>query len=117
MLPPGYIVTKQKKPGEESDPEELTFEEKIEEERALLKHDELTPVTPETFAAWKVRRAEKKAAELEAKIKESEQKGRKDKSQMTFMSGKALFTYNPELFKDDENAAEEYEEKEEEESK
>jgi len=36
---------------------------------------------------------------------------------MTFMSGKALFTYNPELFKDDENAAEEYEEKEDEETK
>jgi hypothetical protein len=33
------------------------------------------------------------------------------------MSGKALFTYNPELFKDDENAAEEYEEKEDEETK
>jgi hypothetical protein len=25
---------------------------------------------------------------------------------MAFMSGKALFTYNPELFKDDENAGE-----------
>jgi hypothetical protein len=28
---------------------------------------------------------------------------------MAFMSGKALFTYNPELFKDDENAADDYE--------
>jgi hypothetical protein len=36
---------------------------------------------------------------------------------MAFMSGKALFTYNPELFKDDENAADDYEDVEEEESK
>lgn len=35
-------------------------------------------------------------------------KGKKDKSQMAFMSGKALFTYNPELFQDDDNAADEY---------
>lgn len=32
-------------------------------------------------------------------------KGKKDKSQMAFMSGKALFSYNPDLFADDENAA------------
>jgi hypothetical protein len=36
---------------------------------------------------------------------------------MAFMSGKALFTYNPELFKDDENAADDYEDGGEEESK
>jgi len=58
----------------------------------------LTPVTAETFAAWKVRRAEKRQAELDAKIKAEEAKGRKDKSQMAFMSGRALFTYNPDLF-------------------
>jgi len=81
MLPPGFILTRDKKgDGEDEDGEEKTIEEKIEEERALLKHDELTPVTPETFAAWKVKRAEKRAAELEQKIKEQEMKGKKDKS-------------------------------------
>jgi len=34
-----------------------------------------------------------------------ETKGRKDRSQMAFMSGKALFQYNPDLFVDDDGAA------------
>jgi len=37
-------------------------------------------VTAETFAAWKERRAAKRQAELDAKIKAEEAKGRKDKS-------------------------------------
>ena len=43
-------------------------------------------------------------------------KGKKDKGQMKFMSGKDLFTYNPDLFADDEGAAAEiiFEEDEEE---
>tara|TARA_B100000787_G_C16055588_1_gene233209 strand:- start:195 stop:629 length:435 start_codon:yes stop_codon:yes gene_type:complete len=66
MLPPGFVLTRdKKKDGEEEEGEELTMEEKIEEERALLKSEDLTPVTPETFAAWKVKRAERRAAILE----------------------------------------------------
>ena len=34
------------------------MEEEIEEERAALKSDGLTPVTKESFFAWKKRRAE-----------------------------------------------------------
>ena len=37
--------------------DEKTIEEKIEEERAALKSDGLTPVTKESFFAWKERRA------------------------------------------------------------
>ena len=37
-----------------------TLEEKIEEERAALPSEGLTPVTKESFFAWKARRAEKK---------------------------------------------------------
>lgn len=44
---------------------------------------------------------------MEAKIAAEEAKGKKDKGQMRFMSGKALFTYNPELFEDAEGAIEE----------
>ena len=40
--------------------DEKTIEEIIEEERAKLQHDNLTPVNPTTFAAWKVRKAEDK---------------------------------------------------------
>ena len=66
MLPPGFILTRDKKKGEDDEEgEEQTIEEKIEEERALLRSEDLTPVTPETFAAWKVKRAERRQAILE----------------------------------------------------
>lgn len=38
----------------------------------------LIPVTPETFAAWKERKAQRKLEELEAKIKAEQSKGKKD---------------------------------------
>lgn len=95
--------------------DEKTIEEIIEEERAKLEHDKLTPVNPTTFAAWKVRKAEDKQKALEEKLKEAQRtQGKKGGSNI--MSGKALFTYNPTLFQqDDENAADEktYEERNE----
>lgn len=104
MLPPGYVVNRDKSAAadQESDDDEdkLTMEEQIEEDRKLITGD-LTPVTLESFNAWKERKAKKKADELEAKINAEMAKGKKDKGQMNFMSGKALFTYNPDLFEDD----------------
>ena len=38
---------------------------------------------------------------------EEEAKGKKDKGQYKFLSGKALFTFNPELFEDAEGAIDE----------
>lgn len=83
----------------------MTLEEKIEEERAALPFGELTPVTLETFQKWKVDKAARKQAELEKKIAAEEAKGRKDKSKMGFMSGRALFQFNPDMFEDDDDAA------------
>lgn len=62
MLPQGYVLTKDKKKigDPESSEEELTLEEKIEEERAALPTDGLTPITKESFAAWKEKRARMK---------------------------------------------------------
>jgi len=56
-LPVGYVLDKKK--GGDSDDEEdkRHLEEIIEEERSKLKYSECTPVTAETFAAWKERRA------------------------------------------------------------
>ena len=45
---------------EGDDDDDLTLEEKIEEERANLPSEGLTPVTPETFKEWKKRKAERK---------------------------------------------------------
>lgn len=42
---------------------------------------------------------------MDAKIAAEEAKGKKDKAQMNFLSGRALFQYNPDLFADDEDAA------------
>jgi len=92
MLPQGYVVNRGDKgqQSEDSD-DEMTLEEKIEAERAALPHDGLTPVTLETFMKWKEDRAARKQTELEAKIAAEMAKGRKDKAQMAFMSGRALF--------------------------
>lgn len=81
----------------------MTLEEKIEEERANLIMDECTPVTYESFMKWKADRAARKQAEIEQKILEEEAKGRTNRGQMAFMSGKALFTFNPELFAADDD--------------
>ena len=59
MLPQGYVLNRDKPTGadaEESD-EEMTLEEKIEEERANLQSEGLTPVTFESFMKWKADRA------------------------------------------------------------
>jgi hypothetical protein len=68
----------------------------------------LTPVTKESFFAWKARRAEQKQKLLEDQLKEQEEqaaKGKKLKAgKNSVMNGRALFTYNPDLFQDDENA-------------
>ena len=82
MLPQGYILQKDKGKKAESDDEEekLGFEETIEEQRAALPADGLTPVTLETFKAWKAAKAKRKQEELEAKIAAEEAKGKKDKA-------------------------------------
>ena len=61
-LPAGYILQREKKELEraalEDDSDELTIEEKIEEERAKLPQEGLTPVTLASFQDWKKRKAE-----------------------------------------------------------
>jgi hypothetical protein len=49
-LPPGFILNTERF---EDDVDSRPIEEIIEEERALLKSDECTPVTLESFNAWK----------------------------------------------------------------
>lgn len=58
----------------DGDEDEMTLEEKIEEERAALPSTGLTPVTLETFMDWKKRKAEKKQKEAEDKMKEEAKK-------------------------------------------
>lgn len=105
MLPQGYVLDRDSKGPKEGDSDDdLTLEEKIEEDRALLKSDECTPCTAETFKQWKIDKAAKKQKELEDRITKESMKGKKDKTQLGFMSGKALFSFDPNLFQDDDDA-------------
>jgi hypothetical protein len=113
MLPVGYVVIskkerdKERKARELAGKDERTLEERIEEQRAALPNEGLTPVTKEAFFAWKERRAVEKQAALEAKMKESEvnkAQGRAKKVKGGIMNGRALFTYNPDLFKTEYDA-------------
>ena len=116
MLPEGYVVTskkdreKDRQAREAAEADEETLEEKIEKERAALPSEGLTPVTKESFFAWKARRAEEKQKALEDKMRENETNkaiGRATKkAHKGVMSGRALFTFNPDLFKDADNVAE-----------
>lgn len=63
MLPAGFVVTSKKererlkKEKEARGEDDRTLEEKIEEQRAALPNEGLTPVTKESFFAWKEKRA------------------------------------------------------------
>ncbi|EZG43454.1 putative CCCH-type Zn-finger protein [Gregarina niphandrodes] len=93
-LPPGYVLKKKELPDLSNLPEEESLEEIIERERQALPPGG-TPVTYETFMAWKA----KKQAEV-AKAKEAAAKKKKEDSsgRSTGMSGRALFQYDPSLF-------------------
>ena len=73
-------------------------------------------MTYENFLAWKARKKEKLEKELDERRIESEKKtGKKGGSGV--LNGRALFKFDPTLFKDDEGALEKYEQVEEEEEK
>ncbi|CAK4491267.1 unnamed protein product [Aphanomyces euteiches] len=107
-LPPGYVFqTKaEREAAKGKKAEEVSIEEIIEQQRAKLGAGGGTPVTEESFAKWKLEKVARKAAE--------EEKRRKEEAKKTggrgVLSGRALFSYDPSLFRDDDDAAEdEYE--------
>lgn len=86
-----------------------TLEDEIEAQRqamvAKLKASgkKGTPVTPETFAAWQERKRKKHADEAK-KLVEAELKKKKGGKGLSVLSGKDLFEYKKELFRDDDEA-------------
>lgn len=96
----------------EVEPDERPIEEIIEEKRAALPPGG-TPVTLDTFKAWKEKREADRLAEVEAQSKENQKKsGTKN---LVGMSGRDLFTFDASLFVDDDGAAsaDEYDERSE----
>ncbi|KAI0636019.1 hypothetical protein C8Q77DRAFT_1100925 [Trametes polyzona] len=104
-LPPGFVLKSQKKAMEDAEKaNQISLEEFLEVERHKLGPN-LTPVTPETFAKWKQTRMDKKLAEEEALRKAKDEKHAAGKN--SGMSGRDLFTYNPEWFEDEDEGEEE----------
>ncbi|KAG6862025.1 hypothetical protein C0995_008213 [Termitomyces sp. Mi166 len=100
-LPPGFVLKSQKKAMDEAaKANEISLEEFLEVERHKLGSN-LTPVTRETFAVWKKTRTDKKAAEEEALRKAKNAQNAAGKN--VGMSGRDLFTYNPEWFADSDD--------------
>mmetsp|Transcript_65259 Transcript_65259/g.155913 ORF Transcript_65259/g.155913 Transcript_65259/m.155913 type:complete len:377 (+) Transcript_65259:154-1284(+) len=83
-------------------PDERPIEEIIEERRRALPPGG-TPVTKDTFEAWKLKR---EAERLERVEKDREELAKKTGGKgLAAMSGRDLFTYDASLFVDDDDAA------------
>merc|ERR1712100_73429 len=110
-LPPGFVLKSEKKKDEaEEEEEKIAIEDEIEELRAKL--ETRTPVTLQSFLAWKERKAaEKKKKAEEEEVARKKEEAKKGAAHRGVMSGRAMFDFNPDLFVDDEFAgdAEDYE--------
>ena len=93
-LPQGYVLKSEESKNQDlDDDDKLTMEEEIEELRAKLPYEGLTPVTLESFQAWKKAKKEKKEKKIEEeRKKESKRTGTKG---FHILSGRALFKYDP----------------------
>jgi len=106
-LPPGFVLKSAKKAMEDAaKANTISLEEFLEVERHKLGSN-LTPVTPETFAKWKQTRLDKKQGEEEAQKKAKDVQAAAGK--VTGMSGRDLFSYNPDWFEEEEESEEEEE--------
>lgn len=85
----------------EEEPDERPIEEIIEERRRALPPGG-TPVTEDSFKAWKIRREQMRVAAVEEAAKAAKAQGKKVTSAM---SGRDLFTFDASLFVDDDDAA------------
>lgn len=96
-LPPGFVLKKDKKKEDKKD--EISLEDLIERERASL-GSTLTKVTLESFIAWKKR----KLLEKEETARKDEEKKRTEykAGRQIGLSGREMFTFNPELAADDQ---------------
>ncbi|KAI1721584.1 DRG family regulatory protein, tma46 domain-containing protein [Ditylenchus destructor] len=103
-LPEGFILKKDKKRLDELNRlEEISLEELIEKERAQLQSKDCTKVTLETFIAWKKRKLREKQQKLAAEEKRKRTNFKSGKQ--IGLSGRDLFTFNPELMGDDDEEA------------
>lgn len=104
-VPSDFVLKKDRVKQEQASKEdEITLEDLIEKERAALGSD-LTKITFETFCNWKKRKIleRKKERARDEKRKRTELKAGKE----TGLSGRELFTFNPDLVTQDDEEADE----------
>ena len=94
-LPPGFVLKKDKKKAD-SKPA-IAMEELVEVERSKLPHD-LPKLTLESFLQWKKRKIEEKRSLLAKE--EAEKKAEFKAGRNVGLSGRDMFTFNPELAQD-----------------
>ncbi len=103
-LPPGFVLKRDRKLQEELEKaNEISLEDFLEVERHKLGKD-LTPVTKESFEAWKKSRVDKREAEEELVRSKKEKQAQMNK--LAGLSGREMFELNPEAFEDDEDGDE-----------
>jgi hypothetical protein len=87
----------------EDQKETISLEDLIESERAALGCN-VTKVTLDTFLAWKKRKVEEKKQQL---VKEEEKKRNEyvKHGRLMGLSGREMFTFNPELIANDDEDA------------
>ena len=106
-LPEGYELQRDKKVEKVEKYTDDDVIEEIDNQREKLKHKDLTPVSEDLFFAWLVKRKERLAKENDDKVKD-DLKGMGVKSKRG-ATGRELFDKDKEIFKDAEDAIEEYE--------
>ncbi|XP_062862228.1 zinc finger CCCH domain-containing protein 15 [Trichomycterus rosablanca] len=100
-LPVGFVLKKDKKK-EETEEEEISLEELIENERAALGVN-VTRITLETFLVWKKSTRQEKIARAE---EDKERKKADFKAGKSLgVSGREVFEFRPELVDDDDEEA------------
>lgn len=87
------------------DSDEKSLEQRIEDQREAMRQQgrQGTPITAETFALWKQRKAARLRQEAETALK-AEQLKRKGGKGLSLLSGKQLFAHDASLFVDDDDA-------------
>jgi len=101
-LPPGFVLKSARAP-EKEESETISLEEFLETERYRIA--KVTPVTAESFAAWKADRKARATADEKARVRAREVEYRAGRL-AGMVSGRDLFVFNPDIFKDDEEAME-----------
>lgn len=94
-LPPGFVLKKDKKKADNKPV--IAMEELVEVERSKLPHD-LPKLTLESFLQWKKRKIEERKAKMAKE--EAEKKAEFKAGRNIGLSGRDMFTFNPELARD-----------------